>query len=263
MKSLESRILALVIVLGLSGGCQSPDEQAGQIDLAELMRRHVEASGGSSAFERVANMRADVHIVEPEFTVDGAYRATRDGRMRIDIFAEGANVFSEGIDRDGAWQRGGQGAETRAISDEPAAALVRGADMNIHGFHDLAARGHAARLLGRETLEGVEYHVVHVRFAQGTDAYYYFDPASYLVVRQRETSALHPDIDPEKRPTETVYFDFSEQCGIQRSASSRKVDIETGEEIQRARITRFECNVAEDSLQLGRDEPALEPQGAG
>ena len=248
-------VAALLLLNACSGKPHAPEE----LTVDDVIGRHVVAMGGAKAYEEQRNMRADVRIVEPEFTVDGVYRATADGRMRIDVFAGGASVFSEGIDRQGAWQQGGKEAEIEPIGGLAAKALRRGAHNNIHGLFDLEGMGHKARLLGQEKIDGTSYHVIHVIYGDGSESFFYIDPESWLVARERETSALHPDLDATEHPSETVFLKFEKHCGLLRSTGSRKTNRTTGKEIQRTLITSFSCNTAEPPLQIPRQDPPLQP----
>lgn len=257
--SLNAPILAAWSIALIA--CSDAQQSMPELTAEEIIANHVDAMGGSEAYEALDNIRLSVNVVEPDFTVEGAYRATRDRLMRVDIYMEGTNVFSEGVDEEGAWQQAGEGSEPFAIEAEPAAILQRGADMNLRGLYDLAGRGHAARLDGREEIDGTNYYRLHVAFADGFERYYFINPESWMVERFRETSALHPDLDDEQRPAETVHSDFEEHCGVLQSMRSRKVDLETGEEIQSTRTTQFACNEDVADLQLDRTAPPIAPEG--
>ena len=57
--------------------------------LDSLVEQYTAAAAASAAIESVSDFEADIRIVEPTFEVDGVYVATRDGRMRVDIMADG------------------------------------------------------------------------------------------------------------------------------------------------------------------------------
>ncbi|MDP9199431.1 MAG: hypothetical protein M3O07_09490, partial [Pseudomonadota bacterium] len=84
----------------LLAGCTNAGDD---MDLESVVARHVEARGGQAAIEAVQSFETDIRIVEPAFTVDGRYVATRDGRMRIDISVAGERVFTEAVDHGSAW----------------------------------------------------------------------------------------------------------------------------------------------------------------
>lgn len=246
-------IAALALALT---GCERPVEQEPGLTADEVIARHVEAIGGADAIDALRNIRVRPEVIEPDFTVLGDYRATREGRMRVDIYANGERVFSEGIDGDGGWQQAGEGAEFTETTALAWAALERGVEFNLFGLHDLTARGHRASLFGREEIDGVDYHVIHIAMADGFERFAFINPESWMIERYRETSALHPDLDDEERPEETILSNFAQHCGVLRATETRKIDRETGEEVQRTRALAIDCNIDSDDLNIGRNEPA-------
>jgi len=68
-----------------------------------LVELNTAARGGAAAIEAVRVFDSDIRIVEPEFSVDGRYVATRDGRMRVDILVGGERVFTEALGPSGGW----------------------------------------------------------------------------------------------------------------------------------------------------------------
>jgi hypothetical protein len=115
----DSSMLRRSFVLSASAAACAPRE--GALDLRTMLARHTEARGGAAALDAVRSVRNEAEVVEPSFTVRGPYIANADGLMRVDIFADGQNVFSEGVDRMGAWswQPGG--------APEPASPTASGA----------------------------------------------------------------------------------------------------------------------------------------
>lgn len=247
--------LAALLIPGCSGG----EEPETALTADQVIARHIEAIGGGDAIDAIRNIHIQPEIVEPEFTLLGDYRATREGRMRVDVFIGGERVFSEGIDGDGGWQQNGAGADFTDTTPLARAALERGIESNLFGLHDLAARGHRASLFGREEIDGINYYVIHVASDEGFERFYFINPETWMIERNRETSALHPDLDDEERPAETILSNFQEFCGVLRPTETRKIDRGTGEEIQRTRAFLVECNLNPDSLHIGRNEQVAPP----
>src|SRR5438093_3687452 len=81
------------VALILSSCGRAPDTVDDVID------RNTAAMGGRQAIEAMHSVAIDLHIVDPDFAVDGSYRATRPGKMRIDVNAEGKHVFTEAFRR--------------------------------------------------------------------------------------------------------------------------------------------------------------------
>ena len=122
----------------------------------EVIDRNTKAMGGRQAIEAVHSVAIDLRIVDPDFAVDGSYRATRPGKMRIDVNAEGKHVFTEAFDGRRGWQWKGEGTTTIDESPKATAALRHGVELpgHLYGLHELRQRGHRIDLIGRETIEG-------------------------------------------------------------------------------------------------------------
>jgi hypothetical protein len=204
-----------------------------ELSLDELIARHTKAGGGRAAIEAVRAIELELRIVEPTFAVDAHYCAARPGRMRIDVSAEGERVFTEAYAGQAAWQwEKGKGVQD--VSPEGTAALRHGTQFpgTLFGLHELAANGHHLALLGRETLDGVSYHVLELTLSDGFVTHYYLDPTTYLLARRRDFRALHPDVDATKKWLEDRWTDYREVGGMMRAFTSSQVDVRTGEILQ-------------------------------
>lgn len=184
-------------------------------DLDSLIAGNTAARGGAPAIGRVAAFESDVHIVEPAFAVDGTYVATRDGRMRIDISVDGSRVFTEALDRERAWSWTPDDG-VREGSAAGAAALRHGIEfpLKLFGLHEMRSRGHRLESLGRETADGVDYHVVGLTLDDGFEVRYFLHPDTLLIERERTRRALHVDVDPTPEWIETAYDDYRVVGGV-------------------------------------------------
>src|SRR5438067_10971580 len=137
----------------------------------EVIDRHTHAMGGTSALESVNCIEFQLRIVDPGFEVDATYRATRPGRMRIDVVAAGKHVFTEAFNGAAGWQWKGDG---NIIEEKPeaAAALRHGVELpgKLFGLHELPGHGHQVALVGREFVAGVNYYVLRVTLSDGYSA---------------------------------------------------------------------------------------------
>ena len=70
-------------------GCH---EQSDSVSLDEIIERNTDAMGGRGAIEAVQSIQIELHIKDPSFEVDGTYYATRPGKMRIDVSAQGKHA---------------------------------------------------------------------------------------------------------------------------------------------------------------------------
>ena len=227
---------ATVSLAGCAGIAHAPPT------LEEIIANHTRARGGAATLDAIRNTRNVATIVEPSFTVRGRYIASVDGRMRIDVFQDGANVFSEGLDAEGAWQREGADAPLTPVSDAGRAALLHGVEFNLFGLHALSARGHRISLDGREIIGGANFHVLKIVLSDGFETYRYIDPESSLMTRKRDVRALHPDVDPATRLLETVESDFRPVNGVLSAFAWEQRDVAHNAVVQNGVIHSLEYN---------------------
>lgn len=97
------KILLVLLPTIFVAGCH---DRSDSISLDEIVERNTNAMGGRAAIEGVQSIQIDLHIKDPSFEVDGTYYATRPGKMRIDVSADGEPVFTEAFDGQRGWQWG-------------------------------------------------------------------------------------------------------------------------------------------------------------
>ncbi len=137
--------------------------------------------------------------------------------------------------------RHGESEPPEASSPEGAAKLRRGAIGHLHGLHELQGLGQPLELLDRFEIDGVLYYPVKLTFDDGHAKHYYIDPESFLVTRQRNVHALHPDLDPTEIWTEGRNSDFRTVGGdIVRSFFSSEWNLDTGERAQSTELKRVD-----------------------
>ena len=69
-----SSLAVLPVAFVLASCVRSPNT------IDEVIDRNTRAMGGRQAIEAVHSVAIDLHIVDPDFAVDGSYRATRRAR---------------------------------------------------------------------------------------------------------------------------------------------------------------------------------------
>jgi len=211
---------------------------AQDLTLDQVIERNVRAVGGAAAIEAVRSIRFDLHIVDPDFEADGVYYAARPGRMRIDITVGGKHVYTEALDGKRGWQWKGQGDPVEE-SGTATGALRHGVELpdKLFGLHEVRQRGNKLELVGRETVEEINYYVLRLTFADGASTTLYLDPKSWLITRRRDVRALHPDIDPTPTTIETTMTDFRKAGELLFPFASTDTDLKTGKVLEKA-ITR-------------------------
>lgn len=248
MRHALSALLLLIVT-----ACGEAPEQNALPSLEDLLVRHTEARGGAEAIEGVRNVRVELEIIEPDFTVTGIYVATREGYMRIDVFAGGQRVFTEALGPDGGWQMFGDG-RVADLSADGHSALVRGVAANLFGLHERVALGYSLELFGEITHGGKAYYELEEVAPDGFSKRLYMDPVSYQITRDLETSALHPDIDATRQRQETISMDFRASGDGEPVYSNKQEtrDIDTGELMQTATITSRAINGPFDASRFSR-----------
>ena len=148
----EALLVSLTTVL--VAGCHKSSDS---LSLDEIIERGTDAIGGRAAIEAIQSIQIDLRIKDPSFEVDGTYYATRPGKMRIDVSAEGKHVFTEAFDGQSGWQWEGKG-EQKPATEKATAALRHGVELpgKLFGLHELKVRGHRMKSIGRERIDGVK-----------------------------------------------------------------------------------------------------------
>ncbi len=217
------------LIAACAAACLAVPAASEPAGLDAIVARNTAARGGAEAIEAVSDFEADIHIVETTFEVDGRYVATRDGRMRVDIFAEGQSVFTEALGRGRAWSWNPRDGAATA-SDQGRAALRHGIEFpfKLFGLHEMAGRGHRLEAAGRESIGGVEYDVLLLTLDDGFLTRYYVNPKTGLIDRERQHRALHVDVDPTPTWIETEFSDWRPVRGVLFPHRSVEREVESG-----------------------------------
>ncbi len=237
---LARRLLLAILVVFVPG--VSPAGEPASLTLDQVIARNTEAMGGREKIEAVQAVEVSLHIKDPGFEVDGVYYAARPGRMRIDIMADGKRVYMERFDGDKGWQWNGK--EEKEEGATPTAALRHGIELpgNLFGLHEMQARGHRLELSGREQIDGVEYYVIHVTFADGYETSLFVDPRTWRITRRRDVRALHPDADPTTTTIESRKSDWRQVNGVWFAFAGEDVDLKTGKVIETTTVKEIKVN---------------------
>lgn len=222
------------------------------MDRDQLLRAHTEAVGGADAIENVSVIEVDLRIEEPTFAVTGSYAATRDGRMRIDIYADDQLVFTEAYDGTSGWQLSQGQSKAADMSAAGEVAVIHGIHSNIFGLHEHAKLGYSLSLAGRETVDDTDYWMVDSMSGGGFLKRYFINAGTFLIKRIREESALHPDVDAETKHFETLQFDYREVSGRLFSFSEKKIDFDLGDVVQSTEVVRVIVNPEIDFAKFDR-----------
>jgi hypothetical protein len=216
--------------------------------VAEVTR----AMGGEQALRNLRNVRIDVAWTEGGRSFTGDYRATRDGRMRIDVYLNGKRVYSEGLDTRGAWEQAGEGAEVVAVGAAARDALRHGISYRFDGIWFARERGHGVEYVGTDAVAGAKFHVMKLKFPEGFETYFLVNPSNWLPERRRDQRAYHPSVDSTKIAIESVDSDYVFRCGVAQALTSRDINLATGEVLAERRVNTALCNLPDSALDIDR-----------
>lgn len=234
-----TRRLLILTAVCLTFACSSAPESG------DVLRLHAEARGGAAAIERVRSVEVRVTL-EEDWVLEGHYRATRDGEMRIDVFAGEERVFTEAVHEGRGWAMQKNETTGSPITQLETDVLRRGILGNVYGLHELEVEGVDVSVSGPEEIDGESFWLVDLTYADDFAARYYLDAETYLIARQRSDHALHPAVDMEVRRFESRYSDYREVEGVLFSFLTEKFDLDTGERVQRDTVHSVAVNEIDD-----------------
>lgn len=245
MTLINGSLIFLVAALGCTlNGCRRDS-----LSVDEIIDHNTQAMGGRTAIEAIKSIEVDLHIADPDFQVDGKYRAARPGRMRIDILADGKHVYTEAFDGDRGWKWKGKGNDVEEESPKAIAALRHGVELpgKLFGLHELRQRGHRIDLAKREGIDGTNYYVLRVTLTDGYTTTLYVDPNSWLVTRRRDVRPLHVDVDPTPTTIESNFSNFRKIDGVLFAFDSTDADLVTGKILERTSVRSVKVNAQFDA----------------
>jgi hypothetical protein len=103
-------------------------------------------------------------------------------------------------------------------------------------------RGHHIALAGREKIDSVDYYVLRVRFADGSETSLFVDLQTWRISRRRDVRALHPDIDPTSTTIESRTSDWRRVNGVHFAFADEDLDMKTGKVLETVQIREIKIN---------------------
>ena len=222
-----NRVIAPLAALLLSGPFAA---HAAAPSADEIIARNVEARGGSARLKAITVLKRRGRLVIPganlELTLTEVQ--TRSGAFRTDLTLQGLTAI-QAYDGHEAWQVDpfeGRKDPARMSADE-AKEFQLGSDFE-GPFVDYRAKGHAVEYLGQEDIDGTPAHKLRVRLKWGDEATYWFDPDTWMVIRELDRRTLRgadhwveTDYGEYER-VQGVYVPMSEEQGAKDSDPARR-----------------------------------------
>lgn len=220
--------------MALLSGCG----RTSSVGIEQIVANNRRAVGSGA---RVNSLQMDLAMQDAGRNLDAVYQVTRDGRMRIDIIADGQRVYTEAFDGKKGWDMDQKG---NATIDAHGEALWHGTQFpgGVFNLEDMAANGHKLELVGREVVDEVNYEVLKLTLSDGFETYRYINPATWLIDRARDFRAFHPAVNGQKTWVETVWSDYRPVQGVMRAFTSVNNDLTSGKVLARQTVKTIAVN---------------------
>ncbi len=196
--SRRSHLIALVTVLSASAQAQTVDD---------VVRRYLEARGGSSRMHAVQSLRLQGTLEIPGVPpAPFLLELKRPAKMRTEIGVAGGKSV-RAFDGRIAWSQAPlPGAGPQPMPPDEAAEARAQADVDLSPLVDPAAKGYTVELVGRDRLPGGDTWKLVVRGGDQPPRTLFLDARTHLVVLTRES-----------RPLEDKQVEFDTEVGDYRS----------------------------------------------
>jgi hypothetical protein len=212
-------------------------------NVADAISANTEALGGAVALDAVQTMVKRSLIEEGDYRDIAIFATDRQGRMRVDIFADGERVFAESFDGTHGHQWRPDDGQTPA-SERGTVALSHTPHLPNHIFRlkDAVANGHTLELIGSEAIDDVNYGVLKLTLADGFQTFLFMDSSTGWVTRSRNRRALHVDVDTDQRVIEARMSGFRRVGNIVHPHSVVEVDLANEEILTRITLQSLDVN---------------------
>ena len=244
---MKTAFASIATAVALSTPLASPPLSGSQV-----IQRSLESLGGEKALRSLENLAMEIQMSESGQQLIARYRSTRSGLMRIDVYVDGARVFSEGIDEKGSWEQAGEAAPIAVTTPDARNALTHGVDYLFSGIWLASERGNEAEWLGSQSVQGQDYQVVRLSFPDGFRTYFYINPDSWLIERQRDERAYHPSADSTRTTVEKIFSDWRSVCGVRLPFKQSDRDLRAEMKLSDSVIVLAHCNLPREKLEIGR-----------
>lgn len=182
------------------------------ITAEEIVARNVEARGGAGALASLKSLRRTGRLVLPgrNLLITLSEVEERPGRIRREATFQGLTQI-QAFDGEKGWQvQPFEGRKDPALmSGDDAKPLRLAADLD-GPWVDANPKGHALEYLGTEDVDGTNAHKLRVRLRWGGDVTVWFDPDTWMVIRELQRSTVRG----AEQEVETDFGDYEKVGGV-------------------------------------------------
>lgn len=182
MKALKISFLSLLILL------VSTLAYAQTVD--DIVAKSIAAQGGEAAIRAANSLKiaGKVNIVQMGIELPFTRYQKRPSKIRMEAEFQGMQIVQV-CDGTTCWHiHPFMGVtEPEAMPEEQATAFMRQADFD-GPFIDMAAKGHSAELIGKETVDGKECYHIKLKYKDGYEVQIFVDSTTYLPYMMKGTA---------------------------------------------------------------------------
>lgn len=208
LRPFSTALLAPALVLTITTAPAGGSE----LDVEEVLARHVEAKGGAQAWKGVESLRWTGSYGAFGYASPFTLTRQRPARMRFDTANKDGDAWISAHDGEVTWTINPFLATPWAVEMNTVDAAVFAAETDFDGpLFDAAAKGHQVRLEGVVDFDGIDAYKIVLTRAGGGEEEWYLDKETFL-----EVARIAPASD-FGRPIETgrTYFmDFRPVEGL-------------------------------------------------
>lgn len=208
-----------------------------QIDTVDyLVKMNLKAMGGKKNLERIKTV---VRIRGSANMITVARIKPSHGSLIILVDTNTWKIkFAEGRYAKTSWEQWGNDSKRKVVTGRPDSALWATAQ-NPTGYslplYRTRSAGHKIQYVGRERIESINYFKILVTLSGRSEgSYYYINPVSFLIERNRGVRRHHA-YDQNEKYIETIWKDFRKVNGVTTSFIEMERDIDTGERLSGGR----------------------------
>jgi hypothetical protein len=192
MRKINGFILLLFCLHGYSQNADS------------IINKHIEAIGGRDKIAAIKTLHIESYIDQGGVKITFVTNAIHQKAAKQEYSFGGMTGYDIITDTAGWYYSPFNGmtqAETKTAEDLKS----RLTDLDLQGaLFDYQKKGHEARFIEKDDVDGVECYVVMLTLKSGVVKKYYFDPSSYLMLKETTRS----EVDGREQVSTVIYSNY-------------------------------------------------------
>jgi len=169
-------LLPAILMIAFHAGAQSVDD---------VIKSHIDAMGGAERLSALRSLYSEsIAVMANGNEVSTKVWRVQDRLVRREIDFGMGNMKMVVTDKEGWSTNPRSGGAFEAMPPDRADGMR--SEMDLPGpLFNYASKGHKAELLGKEDVNGKSCPVVKLTLKSGRDITYYFDPATFYILRTK------------------------------------------------------------------------------